>query len=84
MRHRSDGNKKDVVAALRKIGARVDVIERPVDLLVTYRRRIWAIEIKNPETGYGLSEDQEQFLALAGTSGAVVKDADDAIRLVTK
>lgn len=46
MRHRKDNNKSEIVAAMRKRGYQVYIIERPLDLLVTDGRRTFLVEVK--------------------------------------
>ncbi len=79
--HRSDHNQKQIVAALRKIGARVYIIDRPVDLLVEYRERWIVLEVKQ-ENGR-LSKGQKDFFAMTQAPAAVVKSAEQAIEYVT-
>lgn len=47
--HRSDPNQVDIVKALRAVGATVDVIGEPVDLLVGYRGVNHLLEVKRDE-----------------------------------
>lgn len=61
---RVDANQKDVVQALKQVGASVYVIGRPVDLLVGYRQTTFLLEVKNTQTAYGrkgLSKSQLEF-----------------------
>ncbi len=44
--HRSDPNQAEIVAALREVGATVDVIGEPVDLLVGWRGVNLLMEVK--------------------------------------
>ena len=50
---RVDDNQQAIVAALRAAGATVEIIGKPVDLLVGHRGRNLLIEVKNPKTAYG-------------------------------
>lgn len=50
---RADGNQRDVIAALEKIGCSVYIVGRPVDLLVGFRHFNFLIECKTTETRYG-------------------------------
>ena len=60
--HASDTNQKAIVAALRAVGATVDIIGEPVDLLVGYRSRNYLLEVKrHPKAP--LQPSQEQFFA---------------------
>ena len=49
MRHalRVDANQKQVVSALEAAGATVEVIGKPVDLLVGFRGRFFLMEVKD-------------------------------------
>lgn len=44
--HQSDPNQKEIVAALRAVGATVDIIGDPVDLLVGWRGENLLMEVK--------------------------------------
>lgn len=50
---RVDANQAEIVAALRKAGARVKIVHQPYDLQVWISDRTMYIEVKNPKTGYG-------------------------------
>ena len=52
MRHasRTDSNQREIIAALRAVGAQVYYIKLPVDLLVRYRGVNYLLEVK---TGQG-------------------------------
>lgn len=54
-----DLNEREIVDALRKAGATVVQLDRPVDLLVGYRRRTVLIEVKSK--GGKLNEAQREF-----------------------
>ena len=42
-----DDNQEEIVRALRKAGASVEIIGRPVDLLVGYRGGTYVLEVKD-------------------------------------
>lgn len=46
---KKDANHAELVELFRKHGAYVIELERPVDLLIGYRRRWFTVEIKNPQ-----------------------------------
>lgn len=46
-RNRRDASEASIVAALRKAGATVHLIDRPVDALVLYRRKVHLLEFKS-------------------------------------
>lgn len=50
---RVDANQAEIVAALRKAGAKVKIVHQPYDLQVWIGERTMYIEVKNPKTGYG-------------------------------
>lgn len=45
---KSDISQAPIVKALRKLGDKVDIIGRPVDLLVRTHARYWTAEVKTP------------------------------------
>jgi hypothetical protein len=45
---RADISQAPIVSALRQIGDKVDIIGRPVDLLVRSQSRYWTAEVKTP------------------------------------
>lgn len=59
--HRSDATQKAIVVALRAIGAQVYVVGRPLDLLVSYRRRTLLVECK-AKGGKVRTEAQQKFV----------------------
>lgn len=78
---RADENQRAIVGALRKAGYVVWHIKWPVDLLVRCKRAWLPIEVKNDARGWELTEDQRQFVTLAGDAPvAVVTDAAGALR----
>lgn len=78
-----DTNEREIVDGLRAIGARVVQIDRPVDLLVGYRRKTFLLEVKS---GRGrLTALQAQFFdAWAGGTAVIVRSLEEAIDVVTK
>lgn len=65
-----DLNEPEIVAALRAVGATVVQLDRPVDLLVGYKRKTMLMEIKQPgelvksgKPKHKLTEGQEKFFA---------------------
>lgn len=84
---RVDENQKEIVDALEKIGCKVIVIGRPVDLLVGYRAYNFLIECKNPDTRYGSKDEstptQRQFFTDWPGQVRKVWSAEEAIKLVT-
>ncbi len=60
---RTDGNQKEIVKALRKIGVSVEIIKKPLDLLLCHRGVTSLAEIKNLEGFNRLTKDQVEFIA---------------------
>lgn len=58
-----DDNQEEIVKALRKIGVSVEIIGKPVDLLLWHRGHYSLMEIKNLEGRDRLTEDQLKFIA---------------------
>jgi len=84
MRHRSDNNQKDIVSALRKIGAKVWLIGEPVDALVAYRKQTWLMEFKNKEWYNKLTPAQKVFFEeWIGGPLLIVHTAEQAIEAIT-
>lgn len=83
-----DGNQKEIIDALEKIGCTVVAIGTPVDILVGYRARNFLIEIKDPDSSYGKKDQgtkaQRDFFATWQGQVRVCRSAEEAIRLVTR
>lgn len=63
---RVDANQTAVISALEAAGAKVEVIGLPVDLLVGYRGRMMAMEVKDgakPPSARKKTALQERFMA---------------------
>lgn len=59
-----DANQEAIVAALRLVGCSVEIIGRPVDLLVGYRMETHLLEVKDegkPPSARKLTPAQEAF-----------------------
>lgn len=79
--HRSDANQSLVVDALRKVGVSVEVIGRPVDLLVYSKRNgMLLMEVKNPNGGK-LTKDQVEFIARWPGPIHVVETVEQALQI---
>ena len=82
---RKDANQDGIVKALRKIGATVTIMDKPVDLLVGYRTRNFLIECKQPGKAVkGLTPFQKEFIKTWKGQIRVVETVDEAIELVTR
>lgn len=77
---RSDDNQAEIIRALREIGCRVYCIKEPVDLLLCYRKRFLAMEVKTPEGR--LTAQQAKFIAECDGPVLVARDPEEAVNLV--
>jgi len=84
-----DGNEKNIVDALRQIGATIIRLDQPCDLLVGYRGRNYLIEVKLPLGPRGgtshsqLNDDQKNFEQTWHGQFDVVRSPEDAVELLT-
>lgn len=78
--HRSDGNAKAIIDAMRKMGASVEIIDRPLDVLVGFRGVTAIAEIKTPRGK--LRASQTAFLDGWRGMSRVLRSVDDGIDLV--
>ena len=80
-----DSNEKPIVDALRAIGATVERLNKPLDLLVGYRGRNYLLEVKLPAgprggTGHSeLNDGQRLFFQTWRGQRCVVRSMDDAL-----
>jgi len=83
---RVDANQDAVVSALRAAGARVEVISRPVDLLVGIRGKLALFEIKDGDkvkSAQKKTSAQEKFFAeWAGYPIGLVDGPEAALRML--
>lgn len=82
-----DANQPDIVADLRKIGATVWVIGRPVDLLVGYRHRTFIFEVKDPEQdAWHRKLNRNQQIFFEDWRGQVdkIETSEEAIKIITE
>jgi len=84
MRHRTDLNQPDIITALKRIGATVYVIGRPVDLLVGYRSHNYLLECKNLGGRNKKTPAQEDFFRDWKGQVRICHSAEEAIKLVTE
>ena len=79
-----DLNQAEIVQALRDIGCDVEVIGRPLDLLVGYRKKNFLIEVKREGlTNRKDQQDQRDWIKDWRGQAMMVTTAEQAIRLVT-
>lgn len=77
-----DENQPQIVAALRAIGVSVWIIGEPVDLMIGYRGRTGAIEIKDgskPPSERKLTPQQKDFFLMDRGFHRVVCDVEEAL-----
>lgn len=85
---KTDANQREIVAALRAVGARVQHLHAVgrgcPDILVAFRGRLFALEIK--AAGGTLTPDEaawwREWLPVAREAIAVVRSPDDALRAI--
>lgn len=58
-----DRSESGIVKVLRQCGFCVELMDTPVDALVSFRGRMWLVEIKTGRKGYGkaLNANQQSF-----------------------
>lgn len=79
---RRDAAEPEVVSTLQSCGFSVVRIDRPVDLLVGFRRRMWAVEVKSSDKGYGkrLNTNQQAFAdGWRGPDVVILRNAQEAM-----
>lgn len=68
---------------LRQIpGVTVYVVGQPLDLLVGYRKRTYLGDVKNPDTGHGLTADQQKFVEAWTGDWYLWETLDDVLRTI--
>jgi hypothetical protein len=82
-----DLTQKAIVEALRRCGVAVEVIGKPLDLLVCCRGETSLVECKSAKdvhrmAGEGLTKDEVEFIARWPGRIHVVKTPEEAIRAV--
>lgn len=82
-----DKNQPAIVEALRRVGVTVEIIGKPLDLLVCCRGETSLMEIKNPERTSDdpdsrLTQAQIEFIARWPGKIHVVRTTEEAIRAV--
>jgi hypothetical protein len=77
---RTDSNQHELVEALKKIGARCYYIKEPVDLLVGFRGRSIALEVK--ALGKPLTQAQRTFFETWPGEASLCHTIDEAISAV--
>lgn len=82
-----DKNQTAIVDALRRVGVSVEVIGKPLDLLVCCRGETSLVECKAPRPtseggSHGLTKDQVEFIARWPGKVHIVRSEDEAVRAV--
>ncbi len=78
--HQKDPNQDDIVKALREAGATVEIIGRPVDLLVGIGGVAGAAEVKLPKAK--LRPSQVKFFGRFKGAKAVLRTESEAVEFV--
>ena len=86
---RTDANQKEIVDALRSVGASVyitaGVHKGFPDLCVGYRKRTWLLEVKDgskPPSARKLTPAQGEFFASFRGAAAIVHSIEEALEVV--
>lgn len=77
-----DHTQKAVVDALRRCGVSVEIIGKPVDLLICHRGETALMEVKNRDGKNQFTKDQVEFISRWPGKVHVVHSVDDAIRVL--
>lgn len=79
---KADANQREIKKALEAIGASVYYIREPVDLMVGFRKRTLAIEVKNRDGKDELTKAQREFFATFNGEAYIVHGVGDALQAV--
>ena len=77
-----DDNQREIVDALKRVGVSVEIIGKPVDLLICCRGETALLEVKNPDGGDRLTKDQVEFIARWPGKIHIARSVEEALRLV--
>lgn len=77
-----DGNQADIVRALRLIGVSVEIIGKPVDLLICHRGETRLIEVKNPDGSDRPTLAQIEFYQRWPGVVHIVRSPEEAVKMV--
>jgi hypothetical protein len=87
MRHaaRTDKNQAEIVAALERAGISVEIIGKPLDLLICVRGETQLMEVKNPDRtsedpDSRLTKAQVEFIAKWPGKVSIVRTPEEAIK----
>lgn len=82
---RTDDNQRELVEALKKIGAKCYFIGKPVDLLVGFRGKNLLLEVKRPDKrGWdsAITKEQKDFIETWPGEVSVCYSIEEAINAV--
>jgi len=79
-RNKRDTEEPAIVEALRRLGCTVERLDKPVDLLVGYRGRTYAVEVKGPAGK--LTKAQQVFFETWTGDVTILNSPDEAIEWV--
>lgn len=79
---RIDNNQTVIIDALKRVGVSVEIIGKPVDLLLCCRGVTSLMEIKNPDRSEEWTKEQVEFIARWPGKVHVARSPEDAVRLV--
>lgn len=77
-----DANQEEIVKRLRECSVTVEIIGKPLDLLVCCRGVTSLMEIKNADGKDALTKDQVNFLSRWPGVVHIVRSPDEAVRAV--
>jgi hypothetical protein len=77
-----DGNQQAIVDRLRSCGIAVEIIGKPVDLLICHMGATSLMEVKNPDGKDRLTKDQIEFIGRWPGTVYLVHTPDEALRAV--
>lgn len=76
-----DQNEEPIVKALLNVGAIVERMKQPVDLLVRFRAQVYVLEVDNPENKYR-KRKKKQLEFIRDWDVPLVRTAEDALRAI--
>lgn len=79
---KQDANQSEIVARLRQCAVSVEIIGKPVDLLICHRGETSLMEVKNPDGKDTLTKDQVEFIARWPGTVHVVRSVREALEAV--
>jgi hypothetical protein len=79
---RVDSNQAEIIEALKRVGVSVEIIGRPVDLLVCVRGETLVLEVKNPDGRDRITKEQAEFIARWPGRVEFARTPEEAVRIV--